>query len=234
MAPELPVVSPGPDSALGMRSFAREAKALLQSLVSAPSFAEGEFSQGQGRSVLLIPGFFAGDWATTDRLGAFLIRLGYRVETAGIFFNFGPTSGLIARIDAALLRVSARGPVDVVGQSFGGILARDLACRFPGRVRKVVTLCSPARIPITTPVAPLVQLLKHFYDEDWLVHHDLIPTPAGVPVIALYSEDDGIVDWRECLQDARDDCENVRVSGAHVTIGSSQSAQAAIARALSS
>jgi hypothetical protein len=43
-----------------------------------------------------------------------------------------------------------------------------------------------------------------------------------------------VVDWRECLQDDRAGCRNVRVSGAHATIGSSPSALAAIAQALTS
>ena len=121
----------------------------------------------------------------------------------------------------------------MIGQSFGGILALDLARRYPDRVRKVVTLCSPVCVPITTPVAPLVHLFKPFYDTDWLLRHSAAPRTSGAPVIALHTEEDGIVDWRECLREPLPDCENVRVTDAHVTIGSSPSAQAAIAWALS-
>jgi len=90
---KLPVVLPSPGSMLGLKSLAREAKSLLLSLLKAQPSAEGEFSFGEGRGVLIIPGFFAGDWATTAHLGAFLARLGYRIETAGIVFNIGPHRG---------------------------------------------------------------------------------------------------------------------------------------------
>jgi len=226
------VVQPAPGSGLGLRSLAREARSLLMSFIKAQPSAVGDFPHGDGRVVLVIPGFFAGDWATTAHLRAFLVRIGYRVETAGIAFNFGPTPQLVARLDATLLRLSANGPIDLVGQSFGGVMARDLARRYPGRVRKVVTLCSPVRIPITTPLAPLVRLLLLFYDSDWLARRHAIAGPLGVPVTALHSEDDGVVDWRECLQELSPGSENVRVTGAHVTIGSSPDALAAIARAL--
>ncbi|HWU25638.1 MAG TPA: alpha/beta fold hydrolase, partial [Rhizomicrobium sp.] len=108
-------------------------------------------------------------------------------------FQYRPTPGLIARLDAALIGASTEGPIDVIGQSFGGILALDLARRYPDRVRKVVTLCSPVCVPITTPVAPLVHLFKPFYDTDWLLRHSAAPRTSGAPVIALHTEEDGIV-----------------------------------------
>jgi pimeloyl-ACP methyl ester carboxylesterase len=232
-ASDLAVVRPAPGSALGLGSLAREAKSLFLSFVTTQPQTIGDFPRGDGRTVLVIPGFFAGDWATTAHLRAFLLRLGYRVETAGIVFNIGPTPQLIARLEARLLALSEDGAIDLVGQSFGGVLARDLAARHPGRVRKVVTLCSPVRIPITTPLAPLVRVLAGLYDRSWMARRHNMIAPLAVPVTALHTEEDGVVDWRECLQDPAPGYENVRVSGAHVTIGTSPSALAAVAHALS-
>ena len=88
-------------------------------------------------------------------------------------------------------------------------------------------------MPITTPLAPAARLLGAFYDSNWLERRHRIVGPLSVPVTALYSEDDGVVDWQECLQDEYPGSKNVRVSGAHATVGSNPAALVAIAKALS-
>ncbi len=192
-----------------------------------------DLPRGNGEIVFVIPAFLAGD-AMTAGLRRCLKSLGYRPETAGVFLNVGATPRLIAKLEAAFLRLQAvqGGPIYVLGQSLGGVLARDLALRYPQHVRRVVTLCSPIRVPITTPLAPGAPLVAPFFDHAWLARRGAICGPLGVPVTALYSEDDGIVDWHECLQDNHPGCENIRVTGAHSTIGTSPTALAAIARAL--
>lgn len=235
MRGEALAVYPGRDSALGVLSLVRNGMSLAATLLNPPSSLTGEFPRGDGRIVLVIPAFLSGDWATAGLRG-FLTGLGYRVETAGVGLNLGPTTRLIRKLDRALLQLAAlQGePIDVIGQSLGGVLARDLAERRPDCVRRLITLCSPIRVPITTPLAPAARLLTAFYDSAWLERRHRIVGPLGVPVTALYSEDDGVVDWRECLQDEGADCRNVRVSGAHATIGSNPVALIAIATALNS
>ncbi|HUO92886.1 MAG TPA: alpha/beta fold hydrolase [Rhizomicrobium sp.] len=233
MANDILAVYPGRDSALGLMSLFRNGLSLARTFAQPPAPLVEDLPRGDGRPVLVVPAFLAGDWATLA-LRRFLSQLGYRIETAKVTLNFGPTNRLIERLDGALLRAAHEAPIDIIGQSLGGVLARDLARRHPDRVRRVITLCSPIRVPITTPLAPAAQMLSAFYDPDWLARRHAIAGPIGVPVTALYSEDDGVVDWRECLQGDWPDCRNVRVSGAHATIGSSPSALAAIAHALSS
>jgi len=227
------VASPAPESRLGLSSLARETRSLLLSFLTSNACPLEGLPRGDGRTVLVIPGFFAGDWATTAHLRAFLQALGYRTETAGVVFNIGPTPQLLTRLERYLVRLSAEGPIDLIGQSFGGVLARDLARRHPDRVRRVITLCSPLRVPIATPLAPFVRSLLWLYDRDWLARHAVVE-PLGIPVTAVYTEEDGVIDWRGCLHDEASGGVNVRVSGAHVTIGQNPQALAAIARALSS
>ena len=109
---------------------------LASTLLKPPSVVTDEIPRGDGRIVLVIPAFLSGDWATAGLRG-FLSQIGYRVETAGIALNFGPTTQLIRKLDRTLLRLAASqgGPVDVIGQSLGGVLARDLAERRPDCVR---------------------------------------------------------------------------------------------------
>jgi len=234
MRSEALAVYPKRDHALGLSSLFRNGMSLASTLLKPPSVVTGEIPRGDGRIVLVIPAFLSGDWATAGLRG-FLSQIGYRVETAGIALNFGPTTQLIGKLDRTLLRLAASqgAAVDVIGQSLGGVLARDLAERRPDCVRHLITLCSPIRVPITTPLAPAARMLGVFYDSSWLERRHRIVGPLSVPVTALYSEDDGVVDWRECLQDEYPGSKNVRVSGAHATVGSNPAALAAIAEALS-
>jgi pimeloyl-ACP methyl ester carboxylesterase len=232
MAGEPVAVYPARGAGLGAHSLLRNCVSLMAHALKRHAPADAALPRGDGRAVLVVPAFLAGDWATA-RLRQFLAALGHRVETAGIAINLGPTTQLLAKLDDAFLRASQDGPIDLVGQSLGGVLARDLARRHPARVRRLVTLCSPVRVPITTPLAPAARLLMPLYDRDWLARRHIIAGPLGVPVTALYSEDDGVVDWRECLLADHPNCENVRVAGVHATIGSSPAALAAVARALS-
>lgn len=227
-------VLPPAGSALGPRSLLRNAASLVATSLQRPRLDASGLPRGDGRVVLVIPAFLAGDWATTD-LRQLLSRLGYRVETAGITVNLGPTPRLVAKLERAFLDTCSnrRVPVDLVGQSLGGVLARDLAARFPDRVGRVVTLCSPIRSPITTPLAPLARVLSPLYDQDWLARRQATIGALAVPVFALYSDEDGVIDWRECLQDENPTRTNIRVPGLHATIGTNVAALAAIARALS-
>lgn len=226
-------IFPAKHSALGIHSLAREMQAMAAVSLNPPPFPSDDFPRGRGRPVLVIPGFLAGDW-TTARLRQFLRLLDYRVETADILFNAGPTRGIIAKLEKKLASLAARAgtPASLIGVSLGGALARQLARCDPARVRQVITLCSPIRFPVTTPLQPFAFALAPFHEAGWVAQRDDIWRALPVPVTALYSEEDGIVDWRQCLQEESPLCENVCVDGAHMTVCSNPLAQAAIARAL--
>jgi predicted esterase YcpF (UPF0227 family) len=223
-------IRPPKGSPLGLRSAAREMGAFWACVLHPPAFP-ADAPRGDGHTVLVIPGFLAGDW-TTARLRAFLRVTGYRTQTARVRFNAGPTPRMLARLDRTLLALSADAPISIVGQSLGGILARSLAMRHADRVRAVVTLGSPIHFPVTTPLQPFAAMLAPFQDAAWLADRDHIHRAPGVPVTAIYSEDDGIVDWRQCLQDETETARNVRIRGAHATMGSNPQVQHALAIAL--
>lgn len=224
-------VFPPKGSSLGLHSWALEMAALARVNLHPPDNPKELLPRGDGRTVLLIPGFLSGDWSMT-RLRDFLAGLGYRVETAHVFFNPGPTASMIAQLDATLLRLAADAKIDIVGISLGGVLARSLALHHPQSVRRIVTLCSPIRFPVTTPLEPFAQILGRFHDSKWVARRHDIAKPLAVPVTAIYSVDDGIVDWRQCLQDEAPGCANIAIRGAHTTMGSNPQAQKIIAFAL--
>ena len=224
-------VFPPRGSALGWGSWARElALAAFDTLVP-PRSPDLPLPRGDGSVVLVIPGFLSGDWATV-RLRSFLKRLGYRSATAGILLNPGPAPAIVARLDRALLRLAGDGAVALVGVSLGGTLARDLARRHRGKVRCVVTLCSPLRFPVTTPLEPFARALAPLHDADWVSRCHDIAEPLDVPVTAIHTVEDGVVDWRECLVEEASLARNFAVQGRHMTIASNPQAQAAVAFAL--
>jgi pimeloyl-ACP methyl ester carboxylesterase len=225
-------VRPPRGSPLGFESWARDIASAIACSLNPPPFPDDALPRGADRTVLMIPGFLAGDWTMT-RLRQFLESLDYRVEPSGVDFNLGPTSRLMTQLGARLLALSAeRGKLALIGQSLGGVLARSLARRHPEAVCHVVTLCTPIRFPITTPLEPFARLLSPLHDPDWLAERDAIAAPLPIPVTAIYSQTDGIVDWRQCVQDAAPGQENLRIDGAHSAMGSNPQAQRAIAQVL--
>jgi hypothetical protein len=225
----LGVALPGRSSHLGFSSWLRETMGAVRCTLRPPPYPHEALPRGNGQTILLIPGFLAGDW-TMARLRQFLLSLGYRAEQADVAVNLGPTPRLLAQLDATLHRLSSQGEkIVLIGQSLGGVLARDLAKRHPKRVSSVITLCTPIHFPVTTPLAPFAALLAPMHDPSVRQNMGAIAEAPPVPVTAIYSEEDGIVDWRQCLQSETDTHRNFRIRGGHGTMGSNPDAQRLIA-----
>ncbi len=231
-SPPVTVIPPTPESGLGFASWLREITEAARASLATPHYPE-DLPRGHGETVLLIPGFLAGDW-TMHSLRDFLRHLEYRVEFAGVTLNLGPTKGFLPHLEQTVERLCGeRGaPIAVIGQSLGGAFARVLAHRHPEKISHVVTLASPVRFPVATPLESIIKLLEPLHGPDVMALREEIERRPPVPVTALYSQDDGIVDWHSCLQDESETCVNIEVSGAHSAMGFNPEAQAAIARAL--
>jgi pimeloyl-ACP methyl ester carboxylesterase len=229
--PERVAVFPPAGSPLGWRSWAREFAAALQVTAFPAARPKGSWAHGHGRPVLLIPGFTSGDWSVI-RMKAFLAALGYRVATAGIVFNPGPTPALAARLERAFSAAAEHGKVFLVGVSLGGVLARDLARRHPDHVAAVVTFCSPVRFPVTTPLAPFARLLGVLHDEAFVARRHTIAADLSVPVTAVHAAQDGVVGREACWLDPSPNSRNVVVGGRHMTIASNPCALSVLAEAL--
>jgi len=229
---ESAVTAPSPGSGLGIASCARELVEVAMSNFT-PMVPVDDLPKGNGGPVLLIPGFLVGDWSMV-RLRDFLTRLDYRVEFAGVAVNLGPTKGFIPQLERAVERVfdSAQRPVSLIGQSLGGVYARGLAHRHPGKICHVVTLCAPIHFPVATPLERIAKLLAPFHDPAAVELQEEVGRAPPVPVTAIYSKTDGIIDWRSCLQDEAPGYVNVEISGSHSAMGSNPNAQRAIAQAL--
>ena len=203
---------------------------------------------GDGRAVLLIPGFLAGD-GTLGTMTHWLRAAGYHTRRAGIRANVACSEAACARLEARLEGFAEHTgqKVSIIGQSRGGTFARALAVRRPDLVAGIVTLGSPTvsqlRIhPLVLAQVGLVsalgsarlpglfswRCLRGDCCEDFRAAVTG-PFPEQVPYVALYSRSDGVVDWRSCLDPA---AELVEVGSSHCGMGVHTGAYAEIARAL--
>ena len=188
-------------------------------------FAGVGVQRGDGRPVMLIPGFLAGD-GSLDVLRGWLKRNGYRTLRSGIRLNAHSSEALVRRISGFVRVEYQRGgrKVTLLGQSRGGVLALGVAHRIPEMVDQVITLGSPLGDPLdvhpstmaAVHVARFVHALRRGpRDVDERFDREL-REPAPVPVTSLWSRTDGIVSGRACL---RPDVDAVEVGGSHVGMG---------------
>ena len=194
-------------------------------LLRSPVYAGVDVPPGDGRPVMLIPGFLAGD-SSLDVLRAWLRHNGYRPLRSGINLNVFASEALVARIASRLgheYRKNGR-KVTIIGQSRGGVLALGLQHRYPRMVERVISLGSPINDPLDVHpstmaavhvVRALHTLRRGPRNVDARFDAELAE-PVKVPFTSLYSKSDGIVHWEACL---RPDVEAVEVGGSHVGMG---------------
>ena len=165
---------------------------------------------GDGHTIMTIPGFMGAD-GSTSQLRKFLNHRGYNAIPWGLGRNASEvrsqniddflehraqTEDVIAgRIEQEFN--ASGGKLTLIGWSLGGLYAVALAHRFPQWVRQAITLGTPYGDPRGTA---LYSVMGSFYDnevdeealERW-VSHTYSGGQLRVPVLALYSESDGIV-----------------------------------------
>ncbi|MFC4783322.1 esterase/lipase family protein [Nocardioides sp. MAHUQ-72] len=168
--------------------------------------------------VVLVPGFLAGD-GTLALMARSLRARGFRTYRSHMHANVGCTLRAAGQLEARLEAIAShRGSrVQIVGHSLGGMLARGLAVRRPDLVSGIVTMGSPMLAPgahhvsLTASVEMLVRLSRA--GVPGLMARECVagacaresfeesrePVPDGVSFTAIYSQRDGIVDWRACV-----------------------------------
>lgn len=194
----------------------------LSALLRDPVFRGRGVPPGDGRPVLLIPGFLAGDW-TMRVMNAWLGRVGYRSYLSGIFFNVQHSEKLIAGLRRRVAEIQKESGVRVslVGHSRGGLLAKVLAQRRPQGVEQVIALGSP--LADTTDLAALTHhavgvvtaanqlAYGRRMNAEGRFTYDLKLTPV-VPTTSIYTRTDDVVNFRSCL---RPDIPALPVWGSH-------------------
>jgi pimeloyl-ACP methyl ester carboxylesterase len=188
---------------------------------------------GDNSAVVLIPGFLGTD-VYVGHLHSWLERLGYRPYLSGIGLNAECPNLLIRyrlanTIDKALAETGRK--IHLIGHSLGGIIARSVAAQRPRDIASVTTLAAPFRGTVlhqsVLHAAGVVR--KRILSEHGpgvmpdcytprctcdFVSSLRCEMPPRVASTAIYTRDDGVVDWRYCRTGCRDI--DFEVNGTHV------------------
>jgi triacylglycerol lipase len=205
--------------------------------------------RGDGSGVVVIPGFLGND-EYLGHLHGWLDRIGYRTYLSGIDVNAECPNLLIRNrlgkvIDKAVQETG--GKVHLVGHSLGGVIARAVAGQRASDIASVITIAAPFRGVVAhhaiLQAASLVrtQILK--------VHgSNVMPEcytarctceficslksiiPETVMETAIYTQDDGVVDWRYCM--TKDPDSDFEVPGTHIGLAFNSSVYSIVAHRL--
>jgi hypothetical protein len=214
----------------------REARGLLELprlLLKFPALARQP--RGNGEPVLVLPGYGAGDGSTIILKG-YLRMLGYRARGWGLGKNHGAASDSLPRLLRRLGNLSRRSKqkVAIIGWSFGGYLARELARERPDLVRLVITLGTPV-VGGPKYTAAAESYRKRGIDIEAIaaeVEQRNRIANLEVPVVAFYSRGDGLVAWQACIDHQTPNIEHVEVKAAHLGFGFSADVYKVIAQRL--
>ncbi len=173
---------------------------------------------GDGSGVVLIPGFLGTD-ALLAEMYAWLYRMDYSPYYSGIGLNAECPNLLIknslnATIDRARKETGRK--LHLVGHSLGGMIAIAAAAQRPDDIASVITMGAPFR---GKAAHPNILRLAEFVRGTIQARHGEAVLPAcytgecmcnfvdslanvtadSVPLSAVYSRTDAIVDWRYCI-----------------------------------
>jgi triacylglycerol lipase len=204
--------------------------------------------RGDGRPVILIPGFLAGD-RTLSVMSSWLTRVGYRPSFCGFITNTDCSDRALDRVERAVdaaWRSDGR-RVALIGHSRGGHLARALAARRPDRVSHAISMGADLQglFGVSAPTMVAVAAARRAVratrrarraacmtsDCDCRFSQDFArPFPFHqVRLTSIYSKGDGVVHW-QCQVIPRADC--IEVTGSHVGLIFNRKVYRAVAGAL--
>ncbi|MCH7998638.1 MAG: hypothetical protein IIA91_04035 [Chloroflexi bacterium] len=191
--------------------------------------------RGDGSPVVLVPGFLTTDVYLAE-MYLWLRRIGYTPYFSGIGINADCIHKLTKRLEKRVQAVHAETgrPVRIIGHSLGGVLARRLALARPDIVSQIIFLGAPIRSleahpslmatakwvansvvhpqPDGSSQSPSALLAGN--DCECASDHCVPTPPPSIRRASLYSRDDGMIDWRNCLES--DPSLNHEVGGTHI------------------
>jgi triacylglycerol lipase len=220
----------------------------LARLLTDPVLYGVDVPRGDGRPVVLMPGFLAGD-QTLAVIAAWLRRLGYRPRFAGFVTNTDCSDRALDRVERTVDELwGAYGRrVALIGHSRGGHFARALAARRPERVSHAISMGADLQgmFGASAPTLFAVSVARRAVRASGRARRETcLSAHCGCPfsrdyarlfpfdrvrLTSIYSKGDGVVHWR-CQVIPHADC--VEVTGSHVGLIFNRKGYQAVARAL--
>ena len=202
-------------------------------LHASPTYYGFGVPPGDGSATVVIPGFLGTD-EYLSHLHGWLFRIGYSSYLSGIGLNAQCPNLLIkyklgSTIDKALDDTGEK--VHLIGHSLGGVMARAVAAQRPKDVASVITIAAPfggtvahqsilraagiVRTQILEECGSAV--LPDCYTSrctcDFLCSLKTC-LPESIQQTAIYTRDDGVVDWNCCVTGDPD--VDIEVPGTHI------------------
>ena len=177
--------------------------------------------QGDGHPVVVYPGLGAGA-LTTSALRSHLENCNFLAHDWDGGVNTGPAAAFEDWLEPLAERVCALHErhgrkVSLVGWSLGGIYAREIAKACPSSVRQVVTLATPfASLGGANHAGTIFRMLGGDTSQLTPALEKRLRERPPVPTTSIYSEADGVVCWRSCLQRGGRGVENIAVHASHL------------------
>ncbi len=221
----------------------------LALLHASPVYYGAGVPEGDGSAVILLPGFLHGDTYLIV-MYAWLKRLAYRPYYSGIGFNASCPNLLISEIVDPVITEAATTTsrkVHLIGHSLGGVIARSIANQ-RSDIASVITLASPIRqTTVRKRIFQNAEVVRKY-----LVAHRAErvqpqcltaecpcafmkslrePFPPKIPFTAIYTRNDGLVEWTSCRTGNPNI--DVEVSGTHSGLAFNPSVYKVIAERLS-
>lgn len=207
-----------------------------------------EVTHGRGQPVLLIPGFFAGDWIMAP-MARWLKRIGYEPYLSGIDLNLGCPREKLERLEVRVRGIvqERHGRVAIIGHSLGGVMARSIGIGMPEAVSHVIGLGAPISNDwesINHEVRPLMQSVAGFWQRiaGGPPECGTAACKCGFSRIlelasrdlrsftSIYTREDEVLDWRTCLDHGG---RNHEVGGRHMGLIVNREVYSLIAAVLS-
>lgn len=182
----------------------------------------GALPKGDGHSVIVLPGFMAGD-RSTGPMRRLLCSLGYDAHRWGLGRNVRIDLDRERAMQDLLCRIAEESgrKVSLIGWSLGGVFAREIAKAHPDKVRQVISLGSPISNDRNHSNARrLFEYLNGQEPEPIREgrYRDLAAAPP-VPTTSILTKTDGVVGWRGSVQAPGKQTENIVVHASHIGLG---------------
>jgi predicted alpha/beta hydrolase family esterase len=176
---------------------------------------------GDGHPVVVFPGLGGGAF-TTSHLRKYLNASGFAAHDWGQGVNTGPSGDFdewLQRLEeqVAALHAQTGRKVSLVGWSLGGVYAREIAKRMPGKVRQVITLGTPfGAIGGANHAGGVYRILNGDMSQLTPQLQERLRQCPIVPTTSIYSRSDGIVAWQGCVEQAGPLSESIEVGASHL------------------